>query len=697
MPDRRDRSDRQRAPRRGGPRDEDSGLRRAQAAATHRTITVFALGAAVVGALVLWGLWAGPAVRTVAPAAPPPASPAAAAPMAVRVPTGPVGPRRFVRGVNLGGDAVIIDGEHWLSQEQALANGLALGPGTVVAVPTSIAAARLDFDTKTMLDNGCTAPVTVQLGQHLPNGSYEVVLWVACAAGLDPATLVLHVHGAATPIGPLGQRAATWARLGPYPTTVDQHELDVALEGLGHAHVAGMTIASRGDVETTTPPVVELASPAPGAQLYAEDIPLVADVVAANGALTGVTFYDGTTRIGEALAPPYRVIWRHPPAGHHDLSAVASDISAVHGRSAPLAMTVLARDDGSPSSALARAYEALRTLGLPTSALTQERDGVHLNLSGAELPDLAWLAGLPVVDLTLTKCKVGDLAPLAGLPLRRLELGLVAVKDLGVVKGLHLRHLLLWGSGITDLTPLAGMTSLELLHLANCPVADLAPLAGMKLRCLYLQNSRVEDLAPLAGMPLNDLNISSTRVRDLAPLAGMPLQRLLATRCALGSLAPLANLPLRTLGLGGVAVDLAPLASMPLEDLVLADSGARDLAPLAGLRLKRLDVGGTQVAALTALAGMPLERVILAGAPVVDLAPLSGLPITELDLKGCDRLKSLAPIASLTALRRLTLPARMPEIEALRVLKGVQVKEEGQDKGRDVAEFFATYEAARVK
>jgi hypothetical protein len=696
MPDRRDRSDRHRPPRRGRTSEDDSGQRRAQAAATNRTISVVALGAVAVGALVLWGMWGGSAIRTVAPAAP------AAAPEPVMttpapVPAAPAGPRILVRGVNLGGDAVVIAGERWLSQEQALASGLTLGPGTVVAPATSIAAARLDFDTKTMLDNGCTAPATVQVGQSLPNGSYEVTLWVACADGLDLGQFALFVDGAAVTPGTPGQSAGSWARLGPYPAAVAQRRLDLALTGLGRAHLAGLTIASRGRVETTAPPLVEMTSPAVDAQLYAGDIPLVADVVAANGALAGVEFYDGATRLGAVLKPPYRMVWHQPPAGHHQLSAVASDSTAVHGRSLPLAMTVLARDDGSPTSALARAYEALRKLGLPTSALTQERDGVHLNLSGAELPDLAWLAGLPVVDLTLTKCTVGDLAPLAGLPLRRLELGLVAVKDLSVVKGLHLRHLLLWGSGITDLTPLAGMTSLDLLHLANCPVADLAPLAGMKLHCLYLQNSRVENLAPLAGMPLNDLNISGTKVRDLAPLAGMPLQRLLATRCALGSLAPLANLPLRTLGIGGVAVDLAPLATMPLEDLVLADSAVRDLAPLAGLRLKRLDVGGTQVSALTTLAGMPLERVILAGAPVVDLAPLSGLPITELDLKGCDRLKSLAPIATLTALRTLTLPARMPEIEALRVLKGVQVKEEGQDKGRDVAEFFATYGSAKGK
>jgi internalin A len=67
------------------------------------------------------------------------------------------------------------------------------------------------------------------------------------------------------------------------------------------------------------------------------------------------------------------------------------------------------------------------------------------------------------------------------------------------------------------------MTNLDLLHLNNNRIGDLAPLAGLKkLWHLYLANNEIKDLAPLAGLKnLWELSLDNNRIGDLAPLAGL--------------------------------------------------------------------------------------------------------------------------------------------------------------------------------
>ena len=49
-------------------------------------------------------------------------------------------------------------------------------------------------------------------------------------------------------------------------------------------------------------------------------------------------------------------------------------------------------------------------------------------------------------------------------------------------------------------------------------LADLSPLAGLRLAELYCGFTRVSDLSPLKGMPLHELMIPGTSVADLSPL-----------------------------------------------------------------------------------------------------------------------------------------------------------------------------------
>ena len=146
-----------------------------------------------------------------------------------------------------------------------------------------------------------------------------------------------------------------------------------------------------------------------------------------------------------------------------------------------------------------------------------------------------------------------------------------AVED-GVVAGLRLS-----ADAVADLSPVRALTRLRVLRVQGSEpgkglLADLAPLAGLRLATLDCPNTRVADLAPLRGMPLQQLYVQHTSVRDLAPLKGLPLVHL---NC---SDTPVA--------------DLSPLAGMPLDSLYLDATGVADLTPLAGMPLKSLHLRG---------------------------------------------------------------------------------------------------------
>jgi hypothetical protein len=603
------------------------------------------------------------------------------------------GERLFVRGIALGGEEVTIDGQRWLGHDLALANGLALGTGTTVAPRAPIAAPRLDFDTKSMLDGGLIASGQVRLSQELPNGDYEVTVWVAGAQGVDPALLTLRLGGTEVATGTT-TGAPTWARLGPHFTSVSKRKLDIGVSGLSGAHLAGVAIAALGRGEATVPPVVSLTSPGADAQLYSGDITLVAEVVPANGGIAAVEFFDGTTRLGTATSRPYTFHWRKPAIGRHRLSAVVTDTAAVYAGSAPISVTIKA-DDGSRELSIERAKDALRALGLESSLLAHDNDGWRLSLADNQvISDVSWLKGVPLTSLDLRGTKVSDFSVLAGMPLSWLCIDGTRPHDLAFLNDLPLVELHIMNCAVADLAPLAGL-KLKVLAAGDNPVTTLAPLARMKLHSLSIKGDPIEDFLPLVGMPIEDLDASGTKVRDLILLAGLPLNILRIKDCPVNTLVPLTGMHLQTLDMTRVNADLAPLKGMPLESLCIDDAHVRDLAPLTGMPLHRLDMWGCPETSLAPLVGMPLEALLMSHSAVTDLAPIAGMPLIHLDLRACERLESLAPVATLSKLRYLYLPNARPAFDTLRALVNVQVREEGNDQLRDIRLLIKAWEVAQ--
>ena len=100
---------------------------------------------------------------------------------------------------------------------------------------------------------------------------------------------------------------------------------------------------------TNTPPAVSLSSPASGASFAAgTSITVSATASDANGTVSSVKFYAGSTLLGTDTSSPYSVSWPTVGAGSYSLTAVATDNAGATTTSA--ARTVTVTSSSTPSN-----------------------------------------------------------------------------------------------------------------------------------------------------------------------------------------------------------------------------------------------------------------------------------------------------------------------------------------------------------
>jgi chitinase len=92
---------------------------------------------------------------------------------------------------------------------------------------------------------------------------------------------------------------------------------------------------------TNTPPTVTLTAPANGATFSAgANITVSASAADANGTVTQVQFFRGSTSLGIDTAAPYSVTWNNAAAGSYVLKAIATDNAGASTTSATANVTV---------------------------------------------------------------------------------------------------------------------------------------------------------------------------------------------------------------------------------------------------------------------------------------------------------------------------------------------------------------------
>ena len=281
----------------------------------------------------------------------------------------------------------------------------------------------------------------------------------------------------------------------------------------------------------------------------------------------------------------------------------------------------------------------------------------------------------------------GDLAPLAELTaLQNLSLADNAISDLGPLSGLvHLGSLQLSNNRIRDLTPLQNLNALKTLYLDGNPVEDLRPLYYLsQLRTLSLTGValRAEDLAALAAA-LPECRIFHDGVEglpEMLSLGGLDFssdvteldlsERHISDLSVLSKCGGLVRLDLS----GNQIDDISMLTELQqLEELDLSDNRVEDLMALVSLtKLRRLDVGGNPLSDLTALGYFSaLEDLTLDGSSAAHLEALARLErLTRLSLRNTGlEDEDLPGLYELGTLRELALndnpKLSVPAMEAL--------------------------------
>jgi hypothetical protein len=273
----------------------------------------------------------------------------------------------------------------------------------------------------------------------------------------------------------------------------------------------------------------------------------------------------------------------------------------------------------------------------------------------------------------------------SGLPLG-IRSQLARLDSIDLIK--HAESLNFQGTRLEDAKPLAGLSSLRRLSLAETPIFDISPLIALrKLQVLNLAATQVNDISPLIKLKeLEDLHLGDSRVDTIEPLRkSFSLKTLFLCRTKIRSIEALADLvELITLHLDGSDVrSFEPLSKLTkLQVLHLDSTTISDIDVLSGLgRLRELHLDGTAVRKLHALSGaLELQELHLSSTNIKDLSPIENLselsfldlaatPISNVDQLACfNKLKTL--IIDFTQVTDLEPLAHLPSLTTLS-LRGV--------------------------
>ena len=160
----------------------------------------------------------------------------------------------------------------------------------------------------------------------------------ATAADADGTVAKVEFYDGATK---LGEDTSSPFSVSWTPTVPGAHALAArATDDKGAVTTSALvtvTVSPSPDV----PPSATLTAPAAGATLpYNTPVTLTATAADADGSVTKVGFYDGTTLLNEDTSPPYSYTWTPTVPGPHALTARATDNQNAVGTSAVVNVTV---------------------------------------------------------------------------------------------------------------------------------------------------------------------------------------------------------------------------------------------------------------------------------------------------------------------------------------------------------------------
>jgi len=143
------------------------------------------------------------------------------------------------------------------------------------------------------------------------------------------------------PGGSVSGNNLVWRKFGFTPVSTDRIRVLVNASLSRYSRLVEVEAYTGGDTQGNQPPSVSINQPADGATYVAPaSITLSANASDPDGTIARVEYYAGSTKIGEAFAPPYEVVWAGVPAGAYALTARAYDDELVSTVSAPVNVVV---------------------------------------------------------------------------------------------------------------------------------------------------------------------------------------------------------------------------------------------------------------------------------------------------------------------------------------------------------------------
>ncbi|HBL75876.1 MAG: hypothetical protein A2W90_10700 [Bacteroidetes bacterium GWF2_42_66] len=145
---------------------------------------------------------------------------------------GTLNAQTFVKGVNFGGNAITIDGNTWLSHNDAIVAGMSIGSALTYRESVTTWSPAADANVTELLNTGIykTGANPVNISIPLTNGKYTVYVWTAEDYKDNFRYGNLNIEG--TLAGTIDKMAKfAWKKYGPFETTVSDGVLNVDLVG----------------------------------------------------------------------------------------------------------------------------------------------------------------------------------------------------------------------------------------------------------------------------------------------------------------------------------------------------------------------------------------------------------------------------------------------------------------------------------
>ncbi|MFN3650787.1 MAG: Ig-like domain-containing protein [Armatimonadota bacterium] len=251
----------------------------------------------------------------------------------------------FVRGINLNGPAVVIEGNQWLSHAEATASGFSTEDAITWTWPIELTPDP-DADTETMLGSGVgrLSPPNgdgFKMTQALPAGEYEVYLWLVENNADFYRDVTVELEGTQVAVGAGELPYGYWQKYGPYPVSVSDGALDIDIlrESKGDPLVCGLAIydAEGGNQK----PAVQITAPVNGSTATAgSTVAITANASDPDGTIERVDFCANGNLLGSDFGSPYAFDWANVPVGTHTIVAKAIDNNGASTSSTAVQITV---------------------------------------------------------------------------------------------------------------------------------------------------------------------------------------------------------------------------------------------------------------------------------------------------------------------------------------------------------------------